>query len=207
MHNIIYFHKKFKKIDPMKLTKKIALLVLFSSMLFNSCSSEDSAKTDSVTDTSTLKTFTDVTFSLDQSEGYDAGLYFSTELGKSFKKSKIDATIAPKIDIVFYSKNYTLNYFTSPNDTDYGIKNGTLSLFINVQKDMMTIEQFKKIDKASDFEALKIDADDDDSFPDENTPNVVLFKNAAGKKGAIYIKSVHRVGYDPRIVVDIKIQK
>jgi hypothetical protein len=191
----------------MKLTKKIAALVLFSSMLFNSCSSDDSEKTDSAADTSSLKTFTDVTFSLDQSEGYDAGLYFSTELGKSFKKSNIDATIAPKIDIVFYSKNYTLNYFTSPNDTDHGITNGTLSLFINAPKDMMTIEQFKKIDKASDFEALKIDTDDDDSFPDENTPNIVLFKNAAGKKGAIYIKSVHRVGYDPRIVVDIKIQK
>jgi hypothetical protein len=192
----------------MKLTPKIALLLFVSSTLFISCSSDDSPKKDTVTtDTTTLKTFKDVTFSLDQSEGYDAGLYFSTELGKSYKTKQIDATILPKIDVAFYSSNYTLNYFTSPNDADYGLKNATLSLFINTQKDLLTIDQFNKIEKGSEFDAIKIDADDDDSFPDSQMPNVVLFKNAAGKKGAIYIKSVHRVGYDPRIVVDIKIQK
>ncbi|MDR6845803.1 hypothetical protein [Flavobacterium granuli] len=192
----------------MKLTNKFALLLCIGSMLLNSCSSDDSTQTNSVsTETTTLKTFKDVTFSLDQSEGYDAGLYFSTELGKSFKTSKIDATILPKIDIAFYSANYALNYFMSPNNDDYGVKGAPLTLFINVQKDLLTIEQFNKIEKSTDFDAIKIDADDDDSFPDDKTPNVVLFKNAAGKKGAIYIKSVHRVGYDPRIVVDIKIQK
>jgi hypothetical protein len=192
----------------MKLTYKIALLAFISSMFLNSCSSDDETKTESnTTDTATLKTFTDVTFSLDQSEGYDAGLYFSTELGKSFKTSKIDAATLPKIDIAFYSANYSLNYFLSPNDAEYGIKNATLSLFINAQKDLLTIEQFNKMTKGSDFDTIKIDTDDDDSFPDDKTPNVVLFKNAAGKKGAIYIKSIHRVGYDPRIVVDIKIQK
>jgi hypothetical protein len=192
----------------MKLTYKIAILAFISSMFLNSCSSDDETKTESnTTDTATLKTFTDVTFSLDQSEGYDAGLYFSTELGKSFKTSKIDAATLPKIDIAFYSANYSLNYFLSPNDAEYGIKNATLSLFINAQKDLLTIEQFNKMTKGSDFDTIKIDTDDDDSFPDDKTPNVVLFKNAAGKKGAIYIKSIHRVGYDPRIVVDIKIQK
>ncbi|WP_264563951.1 hypothetical protein [Flavobacterium sp. N3904] len=192
----------------MKLTYTIAFLVCICSLLFNSCSSDDETKTDSnTTDTATLKTFTNVTFSLDQSEGYDAALYFSTELGKSFKTSKIDAATLPKIDIAFYSANYSLNYFMSPNNADYGIKNAPLTLFINAQKDLLTIDQFNKIEKGSDFESIKIDTDDDDSFPDDKTPNVVLFKNAAGKKGAIYIKSVHRVGYDPRIVVDIKIQK
>lgn len=190
----------------MKTTYKIALFLCIGSMLFNSCSSDDSTPTDAA-DTATLNTFKDVTFSLDQSEGYDAGLYFSTELGKSFKESKIDATILPKIDIVFYSESYTLNSFVSPNDEEYGLPGGTLSLFINAQKDLLTIEQFNKIEKGSDFDAIKIDAADNDSFPDDQMPNVVLFKNGAGKKGAIYIKSVHRVGYDPRIVVDIKIQK
>lgn len=187
----------------MKLTSKITLFLCLSVMFLSSCSKDDSEETES----STLKTFTDITFSLDQSESYDAGLYFSTELGKSFKTSKIDAAILPKIDIAFYSYNYTLNYFMSPNDSDFGIKAAPLTLFINAQKDLVTIDQFKKIEKASDFDNIKIDADDDDSFPDDKTPNVVLFKNAAGKKGAIYIKSIHRVGYDPRIVVDIKIQK
>ncbi|PZX94556.1 hypothetical protein DOS84_03085 [Flavobacterium aquariorum] len=192
----------------MKLTYKHTFLVLISSILFNSCSNDESTKTDPiVTDTSTLKTFTDVTFSLDRSEGYDAGLHFSTELGKSFKTNKIDAATLPKIDISFYSKNESLNYFLSPNDADYGIPNATTSFFINAAKELMTIDQFNKIIKGTDFETIKIDNDDDDSFPDSAMPNVVLFKNAAGKKGAIYIKSVHRVGYDPRIVTDIKIQK
>jgi hypothetical protein len=192
----------------MKLTFKIAMLLCIGSMLFNSCSNDDSADTNStIIETSTLKTFKDVTFSLDKSEGYDAGLYFSTELGKSFKTSKIDATVLPKIDIEFYSDDHSLNYFLSPNDPDYGIEGATQSLFINAQKDLLTIDQFNKIEKGSDFDTIKIDTDDDESFPDSQTPNVVLFKNAAGKKGAIYIKSIHRVGYDPRIVVDIKIQK
>jgi hypothetical protein len=192
----------------MKMTYKIALLVCFSAMFFNSCSNDEETKTDTNTSISTtLKTFSNVTFSLDRSEGFDAGLYFSTELGKSFKTSTIDAATLPKIDIAFYGASYSLNYFLSPNDVDYGIKNATLSLFINTQKDILSIDQFNKIEKDSDFDAIQIDTDDDDSFPDSQMPNVVLFKNAAGKKGAIYIKSVHRVGYDPRIVVDIKIQK
>ncbi|PKB18217.1 hypothetical protein [Flavobacterium sp. 5] len=191
----------------MKLPPKIALFLCLSVMLFNSCSSDDSKTETTKTDSATLITFTDVTFSLDQVEGFDAGRYFSTELGKSYKKSQIDATILPKIDIAFYSGGQSLDYFMSPNDSDYGIKNASLSLFINYQKDLLTIDQFNKIEKASDFDTLKIDTDDDESFPDSYTPNIVLFKNASGKKGAIYIKSVHRVGYDPRIVVDIKIQK
>ena len=191
----------------MKFTPKIALFLCLSALFFNSCSNDDPKETDTTTtDSTTLKTFNNVTFSLDQSEGFDAGRYFSTELGKSYKKSQIDATILPKIDIAFFSGGSSLDYFMSPNDSYYGMKDASTSLFINVQKEV-TIEQFNKIEKASDFETIKIDADDDDSFPDSATPNVVLFKNAAGKKGAIYVKSVHRVGYDPRIVVDIKIQK
>ncbi|CAN1514876.1 hypothetical protein MCETHM1_00907 [Flavobacteriaceae bacterium] len=208
MHNILYFHKKFKKLTPMKLTYTIAFLVCISALFFNSCSSDDETKNEtSATDNTTLKTFNDVTFSLDRSESYDAGQYFSTELGKSFKTSKIDATTLPKIDIAFFSASYTLSYFLSPNDADYGIKNASKTIFLNAPIGIINVDQFKKIEKGSDLDGYKIDADDDDSFPDSSMPNVVLFKNAAGKKGVIYIKSVHRVGYDPRIVVDIKIQK
>ena len=195
----------------MKLTQKIALLLFISFTLFISCSSDDSKKIDTAaTDTTTsssLKTFKDVTFSLDRSEGFDAALYFSTELGKSYKTKQIDDNILPKIDVAFYSSSYKLNYFTSPNNADYGIKGASLTLFLNAQKNLLTIDQFNKIEKGSEFDAIKIETDDYDSFPDSQMPNVILFKNASGKKGAIYIKSVHRVGYDPRIVVDIKVQK
>jgi hypothetical protein len=192
----------------MKLTYKIAVLLCLNIMLFNSCTSDNSTTEEStITDSSTLKTFTDVSFSLDQSESFDVGRYFSTELGKSYKANQIDATVLPKIDVAFYSGGSSLDYFISPNESEYGIKNATSTIYINYQKDVMTIEQFSKIEKGSDFDTIKIDIDDEESFPDSATPNVVLFKNAAGKKGVIYIKSVHRVGGNPRIVVDIKIQK
>ena len=192
----------------MKLTSKITLFLCFSAMMLNSCSSDNSdEKEPTKVDSKTIKTYTDVAFSLDESEGFDAGRYFSTETGKSYKKSQIDATILPKIDVAFYSGSYSLNYFMSPNESEFGIKNAPLTLYVNYQRDIMTIDQFDKIDEASDFDVIKIDADDEESFPDSYAPNVVLFKNAAGKKGAIYVKSVHRVGYDPRIIVDIKIQK
>lgn len=54
--------------------------------MLNSCS-KDYSNTETIpTDTATIKTFKDITFSLDQEEGFDAGRYFSTELGKSYKK-------------------------------------------------------------------------------------------------------------------------
>jgi len=188
--------------------KKIVLLLCLSLGVFTSCSNDDSNSTTvPPTDNSTIKTFKDVTFSLDESEGFDAGRFFSTELGKSFKKSKIDATILPKIDLAFYSGSFSLNAFVSPNNSDHGIKNATTSIFLNNPKGSITVDQFKKKKKSTDFDTLKLDADDNESFPDNLTPTVVLFKNAAGKKGAIHVKSVSRAGYDPRIVVDIKIQK
>lgn len=190
----------------MKLHYKI-ILFLSLSLALNSCSKDDSSADEVQKDNSTLKTFKDVKFSLDFTEGFDAGRYFSTELGKSYKKSQIDATILPKIDVVFYSGSFSFNYFVSPSNVEYGIKNGATTLYINYQREQLTLEQFNKLEKGSDLDAIKVDADDNKSFPDSYVPNIVLFKNAAGKKGAIYIKSVQRVGYDPKIVVDIKIQK
>ncbi len=192
----------------MKLNHKIILFLSCSLLALNSCSKDDSPSDVAPVDNSaTIKTFTDVTFSLDPAEGFNATRFFSTELGKSYKKAAIDAAILPKIDIVFTSGSSSLNYFTSPSNSEYGIKNGTTTMYINYQKDDLTVEQFNKIDKSSDFDAVKIAADDNNSFTDSNVPHIVLFKNAAGKKGAIYVKSVHRIGGDPRIVVDIKIQK
>lgn len=190
----------------MKLITKMIALSFISVTLLSSCSSDEDKKA-TIEDLPTLETFRGVSFTLDQSEGFDAGKYFSTELAKSYKTEEIDATILPKIDIAFYSGGHSLNYFMSPDNEDYGIKNAPKTLFINYQKDLLTVEQFNKIEKGSDLDSIIVTADDNESFPDSAVPNIVLFKNAAGKKGAIYIKSIHRVGFDPRIMVDIKIQK
>jgi hypothetical protein len=192
----------------MNLTKKIALLVFINIISFNCHSKIDPNKNITVLiDNGTLNTFKDVQFTLDHTEKSNPTLFFSTVLGKTFRAKEIDQTILPKIDIALYSPEKSLTFFTSPNDKEYGIKDATLSFFLNNVKNQLTIDQFNKIEKASDFDHLKIDTDDDDSFTDEKTPKIVLFKNAAGKKGAIYIKSIHRDGYNSIILVDIKIQK
>lgn len=191
------------------ITKKIAFALLFiTGTVLTGCSSDEkeNEKENVVVDTATLKTFKDVTFSLDAAEGFDAGRFFSTETGKSYKKAQIDAAVLPKIDIAFSGGSSSLNYFFSPNDKEDGIEKATTTDFINYVKDQYTIEQFNKLEKGEDLNNLTI-TNDGNSFPDSKLPLVVLFKNAAGKKGVIYVKSVSRVGFNPRIVVDIKIQK
>lgn len=190
----------------MNITKKIALVVFVCGTIFTSCSSDDSKNETEVVDTTTLKTFKDVSFSLDASEGFDAGRFFSTETGKSYKKSQIDAAVLPKIDIAFYGGSFSFNYFVSPSDVEDGVAGGKNTDYINYVTTQYTIDQFNKLEKGEDLNNVTI-TDDGESFPDSKLPLVVLFKNAAGKKGVIYVKSITRVGGNPRIVADIKIQK
>lgn len=190
----------------MNFTKKIALVLFISGTIFTSCSSDDDKKETVVVDATTLKTFKDVSFSLDASEGFDAGRFFSTETGKSYKKSQIDAAALPKVDIAFYGGSASLNFFVSPNDAEDGVTGGKNTDFVNYVTTQYTIDQFNKLEKGEDLNNVTI-TDDGESFPDNKLPLVVLFKNAAGKKGVIYVKSVTRVGSNPRIVADIKIQK
>jgi hypothetical protein len=191
----------------MNITKKFAVVLFICASIFTGCSSDDDKNETEVVDTATLKTFKDVTFSLDYSEGFDAGRFFSTETGKSYKKSQIDAATLPKVDIAFYGGSSSLNFFVSPNDSEDGLgSKATNTDFINYVTNQYTIEQFNKLEKGEDLNSLTI-TDDGESFPDSKLPLVVLFKNAAGKKGVIYVKSVTRVGSNPRIVADIKIQK
>jgi hypothetical protein len=189
--------------------KKILLLSMIIVTIFTSCSKND--EKEAVTpilpvDTSTLKTFKDVTFTLDASEGFTATKFFSTELGKSYKKSQIDATILPKIDIAFSGGSSSVNSFFSPNDATEGIKNATKTDCQNYVTTQYSVEKFNALEKGEDLNSLTI-TNDGESFPDSKLPILVLFKNAAGKKGVIYVKAVTRVGGDPRITVDIKVQK
>lgn len=191
----------------MNITKKFAVVLFICASIFTGCSSDDDKNETEVVDTATLKTFKDVTFSLDYSEGFDAGRFFSTETGKSYKKSQIDAATLPKVDIAFYGGSSSLNFFVSPKDSEDGLgSTATNTDFINYVTNQYTIDQFNKLEKGEDLNSLTI-TDDGEAFPDSKLPLVVLFKNAAGKKGVIYVKSVTRVGSNPRIVADIKIQK
>lgn len=191
----------------MNITKKFAVVLFICASIFTGCSSDDDKKEIEVVDTTTLKTFKDVSFSLDFSEGFESGRFFSTETGKTYKKSQIDATLLQKIDIAFYGGSISKNYFVSPNDVEIGVSaNATNTDYINYVTNEYTIDQFNKLEKGEELNSLTI-ANNQESFPDSKLPLVVLFKNAAGKKGVIYVKSVTRVGSNPRIVADIKIQK
>lgn len=189
----------------MNFTKNIALVVFAFASILTSCSSDDKETETEVVDTATLKTFKDVAFTLDSSEGYDAARFFSTETGKSYKKSAIDAAILPKIDIAFFGSN-SMTYFVSPSDSEDGIAGGKNTDFVNYVTNQYTADQFAKLEKGEDLANLTI-ADDDNSFSTTDLPKIILFKNAAGKKGVILVKSAQKVGFDPKIVVDIKIQK
>jgi len=193
--------KKYK----MKISKKIALVLFICATILTGCSSDD--KDETVVETETLKSFKNITFSLDYSEGFDAGRFFSTATGKSYKKNQIDASVLSKVDIAFYGTAInSFAYFLSPNDTEDGIAGATNTDYVNYVTDEFTVEQFNNLKKGEDLTNLNI-TDDGKSFSTDQLPRIILFKNAAGKKGAIYVKSVHKVGYDPRIVVDIKVQK
>ena len=189
----------------MKITKNISLVLFICGTLLTGCSSDDNDET--AVEIGTLKTFKDVAFSLDYSEGFDAGRFFSTETGKSYKKSQINAEVLSKIDIAFYgTASNSFAYFLSPNDSENGVTGAKTTDYVNYVTDEFTVEQFNKIEKGEDLADLII-TDDDESFSTDQLPRLVLFKNAAGKKGVIYVKSFHRVGFNPRIVVDIKVQK
>ncbi|KUJ60926.1 hypothetical protein AR687_16105 [Flavobacteriaceae bacterium CRH] len=191
----------------MNITKKFAVVLFICASIFTGCSSDEDNNEPEVVDTATLKTFKDVSFALDSSEGFDSGRFFSTETGKSYKKSQIDAAVLSKVDIAFYgSSSNTFAYFLSPNDSEVGIAGGTSTIYVNNVTTEYTVAQFNKLEKGEDLANVTV-TDDGDSFPTSDLPRVVLFKNAAGKKGVICVKSVHNVGFDPRIVVDIKIQK
>ncbi len=188
----------------MKIITKLASVLFICATALSSCSSDDNNETE-VVETATLKTFTDINFSLDDSEGFDSGRYFSTETGKSYKKSQITDAIVPTVDLAFNNFGYNVNFFMSPNDSDDGLANGTTTSYVNYVTDEYTVAQFNALENGSDLDNLVIE-DDGNSFPDSQVPTIVLFKNAAGKKGVIHVKSVSRVGYDPKIVCDIKIQ-
>jgi hypothetical protein len=193
--------------------KKMFLLLAIGAVVSStliSCSKDKENAVAPVVDNSTMVTYKDVTFSLVNDESADAGRFFSTQTGKSYKRAAIDGATAPKIDIAFSNMDHTVNFFISPKNTVYispAIVGATETIFINHVTNQLTAAEFDGMTDDSKLKTLTIDANDDNSFGRSTFPVIILFKNAAGKKGAIKVKSIHEVGMDPRIVVDIKVQK
>lgn len=153
---------------------------------------------------SAINVFTDIEFAT--LNGLDEfPRFFSTETGLSYKDGEVKGSEGASIDIAFVYVASSLMLFDAPNSTDRGfnIPNATETKFENyVVADEYTIEQFDAMTNDSDLKALTIEGDND-SFPASSLPVVVLFENAAGKRGVIKVKSINI----DRILTDIKVQK
>ncbi len=177
------------------------------SFLLISCSKEDEAPIQNVNvpvDNSTIKTFKDVVFAL-QKNSTSLPNYFSTSTGKSLKKSEITSENVASVDIAFVSLAGALNYFASPNDSsqNFGITGATKTDFVNfVKPEVFNPEMFDKMIDDNTLKNLVI-VNDNDAFSISKLPVVILFKNAANKKGVISLKSIN----SERIIADIKVQK
>lgn len=186
--------------------KKLILAALFFSSLFLSCSKD---KTDSEPEpevpANAIATYANIAFGVKHGDATYAR-FFSTETGKSYMDSEVNQTSGPKIDIGFEQMAAPVNYFLSADNKDVKltIPGATGSLFINyVKKDVMTIAEFDAMTDSDKLAGIAIDKDDNESFDVSNLPVLVLFKNAAGKKGVIKVTAINA----ERILADIKVQK
>ena len=192
--------------------KKIFLLLSIGVIAFStltSCSDKDK-KNDvvPVVDNSTIVTYNNVSFSLLNKESGNAGRFFSTKTGESYKGMQVNATILPNIDLGFSNLGCNRLIFISLDNAKYfSFSGATKTIIDNYPGSKLTPADFDAITNDAKLKDLSIVASDDGSPNTLNLSSIILFKNAAGKKGAIKIKSIVETGTDPRIIVDIKVQK
>jgi hypothetical protein len=178
--------------------KFLSGLFLFS-VLFISCSKDDDSSTpaDDGDDqnTETISTFTDIVFSLD-----DSSKYFSTSEGKMYSKSEITAESTKVIDLVGDS-NQTFIAFSSPSKTSE-ISGGTVTKIQHLDT-KLTVTNFDDIKDDSTLKNLSVTDDNDSVGITGYKEKIIIFENAAGKKGVIKLKAINA----DRVLVDIKVMK
>lgn len=177
------------------------------------------SKTITVKPNSGLRTFTDIKLGINSAHN-TIGSFFSTQLRRVLKQGEVDATSGSKIDLVFFglSESFAFNLFVSPDATTAwtfaAIPGAQKTRYVNVQESCgcgptLTAADFDAITNGSMLQTLNIpeETNNNASFSNAVTPRVVLFRNAAGKKGAIKIKQFVPDGLQSYIECDIKIQK
>ncbi|GHT15127.1 hypothetical protein FACS189426_22410 [Bacteroidia bacterium] len=148
------------------------------------------------------------------------GSFYSTQLRRSFKRSEIDNTNGPFIDIAFLGLNadYIYNLFVSPDklsDTPLlEIEGAKATKFVNKleagNEVQLTSGQFNTMTTDVYLKNLPISSVSygDEYFTKSGLPRVVLFETSDRRKGAILIKEMVSNGKENSyILVDIKIQK
>ena len=168
--------------------------------VFTACSDKDENENEQPP---TLVTYTDVAFSRFPGDT-EYARFFSTSDGKSYKDSEVNAANGAKIDLAFASY-LGMCYFLSPksNEISPAIPNATVTQYVqSVPSTQFSVAQFDAMTTDEPLRALTI-VDDNESFGTTGYPIIVLFQNAAGKKGAIKVKAIN----SERLLVDIKVQK
>jgi PKD repeat protein len=166
-----------------------------------------------------LRTITNVKLGINTAHS-TIGSFFSTRLRRVFKKDEINADNGKSIDLVYFgiSESFSFNLFVSPDSaatlTFDAIPNATATKIINKQESCgcgtsFSITQFDNAINGSALQALTINVIPAGSSNFNNTvvPRIILFENAAGKKGAVKIKQYVSSGQQSYILCDIKVQK
>jgi PKD repeat protein len=149
----------------------------------------------------------------------ETGSFFSTYLRKVIVKDSVNATNGPMIDLCFFglNKDFSFNKFVSPVDvqqwTFTAIPGATATTLINNQEKCncainLSPADFDLISNGNYFDNFSIPQIAEGALEFARTaPRIVLFRNAAGKKGAIKLKEFVDQGEDSYIICDIKVQK
>lgn len=184
--------------------KNILFISLITSSFLFSCDSDDddnSNNEDPIEET--LVTYSDIEFAQDDNST-EHGRFYSTSDGKMYKSDELNDTNGPTIDVVFQGSESSFIFFESPDDlfdSSIEIPGATSTKVTNFESGFSVAD----FDAMTDSEPLKnLDiVHDNESIGSLDFPLIVLFENAAGKKGAIKLKAIN----SNRLLVDIKVEK
>ncbi|UCJ10020.1 hypothetical protein KTO58_12725 [Chitinophaga pendula] len=184
--------------------KKIFLASTLLAASFACKKDSDSTRPDTkATPKDSLVTYTGVALYAKPNDPVN-GRLFSTLSGKIYTDNAIPDTIGQHIDIAFNNFGAYSLFFTSPTDEatlGFKIPGARTSFVLNMpDAQVFSSAWFDTLRHASALDTLKITTDQE-SFEAANTPHVVLFRNAAGKRGAIKVKS-----FNQQLLIDVKVQ-
>ena len=185
----------------------------------NGKQTETVSKSITVYPNSRLRSFQNIRLGINSAQA-STGSFFSTYLRKVISRDDVNSSNGPLIDICYFglSSGFTFNKFISPTEADQWtfqpIPGAQPSIIINKQESCgcgtnVTPAQFDAISSGSFFDAVPVVQTVPGMMEFDNSllPRVVLFKNAAGKKGAIKITGFVADNVNSYIICDIKIQK
>lgn len=170
----------------------------------NGGTSKTVTKTVNITGSNAIVVYEDVEFAR-EAGSTTYGRFFSTETGLIYKDSEVNETTGPKIDLAFNQFGSSVNFFTSPDDSEleFEIPGAQNTKVINYTPEFgITADIFDDATSDDFISDITIDASDDESFGTSN-PYIILFETESGKKGAIKTKAINT----DRLLVDIKVQK